>query len=231
MAGSFIIGRGTQIFIAPLQVGDELEPNPATLTIGSTAIAKGQTELTLSAALPTGVFIPKFCYLGFRASTGKEVLVQLNDDAKAGNNKITVFPTPAQIAGGSIADYPLRLANRTSADITRTGATTSSTTFDDDGWQRNLTTGLSGGISVPGNWSQLDPSYKTVIYQFAQQLNVYVWVESVKPNPDYATGTIFKGVFNVQDVPVNFAADGIVTGDINLTLTGPLVEVDPEPTP
>lgn len=231
---SFVIGRGTVIEIAPLEVGDEVEPTPATLTSQALLTAKDivpPAVLTLAAAIGAGIFIPKFTYLGFAAPNSKEVLVQLSDGAVTGELALDVFAIPAAIAASSIAKYPLRLSNRTEANLERSGNVTTLTTFDDDAWARGKTTGLSAKLSLPGAWSQLDPAYNTLEYQWTNGLDVYVWLKMLKPSADYAAGTIFKGVANIENLPVGVKADGIITGDISLSFNGRLTKVDPAPTP
>jgi hypothetical protein len=119
MGVSFYTGKGVKVFVAPLPDGVETEPIACTPTIGATAPIKGATTITLSAALPAGVFIPAQTYLNYVSSTGYEVLVQLNADAKAGDAALTTKPLPEPIAAASTAEYPLRLRARTSADLDR----------------------------------------------------------------------------------------------------------------
>jgi len=221
---NFNIGAGTKVTFYPLELGVITEPLPAIITSGAASTpviaAKGVTTIPISAALAAGVFIPAGTFLGFRSPAGKEVLVLLTADAVAADTDLTVAATPAAIAIGSIANYPLTIANRTSLDLDRSGNMASQVTFDDKGYETSLNASKSASFSIPGAWSQLDPGYNTIERLWGLDLQIFAILQFIKPNPDYSRGKIIKGVFNIESVPISIPSDGIITGDITLMLSG-----------
>lgn len=225
----FTIGRGTTVSIAPLQAGDSVEPTPAIITSTTTVAAKAAVSITVT-ALPAGTFIPKFTYLSFRSPTGKEVLVQLNADAVAAAVTLTVVPLPAAIAIGSIASFPLRVANRTAANLDRKAGTEGETTFDDDGWTSAIAVEKMADITLPGSFVPLDPAYKNLEYCYDNGLNIFLWLELLAPNGDYAKGTIFKAEYIIESLALDIGAASIIKADIGLKSNGRVIRVDPVPT-
>lgn len=227
----FVIGKGTVIEVAMLPSGIETEPTAvATLTV-TEPIAKGATSITPFTALGAGVNIPANSYLTWTApTTGKEVLVQLTSTADTGDTSMAVSATPADIADNSTTSYPLRLKSRTAANLGRSATEVNSVDFDDDAWERGLTTSLSADLEVPGNWSQLDAAYNTLEYAFNNLRQIYFWLKTPAPNSDYSAGKIYKGVASITAMPLDIPANGIITGNISLKVNGPLVMVNPTAT-
>jgi len=225
---NFSIGRGSKVLIALLPLGSSLEPVSASGTVDA-LVAKGMTSIPLSAALPANTFIPAGTSLGFTSPTGKEVVARLTNNAIAGATSLSVLATPEEIADDSTFSYPLILKNRTEAGIERSADRESSSTFESEAWAEGLATGLSASISLPGNWSQLDPSYLTAEYAFNNLREIFVWIELPKPSDAYSKGKVYKGRASITGLPVTIPAAGIITGDIELEANGPFLPVEAVP--
>jgi hypothetical protein len=224
MGTSFVIGKGTKVRIALLPLGSEVEPVPATLTIGVTPIAKditGDGTITLASALPASFKAPAGSFFQFIApTTGKSVLVQLKEDAVAGDTDLTVYSIPEAIAAASTAVYPLKLGGRTNADLDRKGKRTSTVDFDSDGYSKGLTTSIENGIKLPGNWLPQDAGFATAEFAFQELRQVYIWLELPRISDAYSKGRIYHGPASLASIPLNIAADGVITGNIEASFEG-----------
>lgn len=231
---SFVIGKGSQVDFALLPVGSRVEPTPATLTIGSSAVAKDTTApatVTITTALPSGVVIPAGSYLGFVApTTGKTVVVQLATDAEAGDTDLDVVSIPEAIAASSVAKYPLRLSGRTAANIGRTGNRISAVDFDSDGYEDGLTASIAATVELPGNWLPSDAGFSTAEYAFEKLRESYIWVTLPKSSTAYSKGRVYKGACSITALPLAVPANGIITGNITIAVNGVLERVDEVPT-
>lgn len=224
MGTSFVIGKGTKVRIAMLPLGSEIEPISATLTIGVTPIAKdiaGEATIELLAALPTGFKAPAGSFLQFVApTTGKSVLVQLKEDALATETELTVESIPEAIAASSVAVYPLKLGGRTAANLARSGNRTSTVDFDSDGYSKGLTTSIENGITFPGNWLPQDAGFATAEFAFQELRQAYIWLELPRISDAYSKGRIYHGPASLTSVPLEIAADGIITGNVEASFEG-----------
>lgn len=224
MPTPFVIGKGTKIRIALLPVGDTTEPKSATLTSSATAIAQNLTAtptISLTGTIAAGVLIPAGSFVSFKApATGKEVLVQLRADAKAGENALAVVSIPEAIAASSIAQYPLRLSGRTSADLDRKGKRTATVDFDSDGYSQGATTSIEVGIKAGGNWLPTDAGFCTAEFAFNELRTVYLWLELPKISDAYSQGRIYHGVASISSLPLKIGADNIITGDMDMNFEG-----------
>lgn len=236
-----LIGRGTQDWIALLPSGEEnvvpfASPGtPTTITL-TAAGTKGGTTLTISitpAFTNSSKKIPEGTYLLFTSSTGKEVVVQLDEDlvgATTAPTSMTVKPLPADIANGSTAPYPLRLKFRKSADLDRNVNLIKTSDFDSLGVARQIAVEIEQGLKLDGDYCALDPAYLTV--EYAQQNFNFIYVWHVLPNPDstiYSLGRQYSGVFAVGSMPLTDPADNIITSSITLAGDGLLTLTDPTP--
>jgi hypothetical protein len=219
---AFVIGKGTKVDIAMLPVGSRTQPTPTTITLAAQAAkdVDGTASITVP-ALGAGVVIPSGSFLGFvEPVTGKTVIVQLTADADAGDTTLTVREIPENIASGSVATYPLRLAGRTAANIGRSGNRVSAVDFDSDGYSDGLTTSIEQTLEVPGNWLPTDAGFATTEHAFTELRECYVWVELPKISAAYSKGRVYRGPVSVTDLPLDISADGIITGNISITFNG-----------
>lgn len=224
MTTSFLLGKGTKLEIAMLPEGSKVEPSPLTLTIGASAVAKDITSpasIPLTAALAAGKLIPAGSFLGFKApTTGKIVMVQLIEDAAAGDTELVVESIPEEIAGSSTATYPLRLSARTNANIGRSGNRVSSVDFDSGAFETGLTASISQTLEMNGNYLPNDAGFRTTEYAFTNLREVYIWVELPRSSAAYSKGKIYKGFASIGDLPIEIPADGIITGNVSLAING-----------
>lgn len=219
---SFVIGKGTKVSIALLPVGSTVEPEETTITLAAAASKDitGGATITVP-ALATGVLIPSGSYLAFVApTTGKSVLVQLTADAEATDTSLAVREIPEDIANGSVAVYPLRLAGRTAANIGRSGNRVSSVDFDSEGYSTGLTASIESTLELPGNFIPTDAGFATCEHAFLELREIYVWLELPKISSLYSKGRIYKGPASITDLPLDVGADSIVTGNISLAFNG-----------
>jgi hypothetical protein len=221
MASQIYTGKGAKIFIAPLPDGVDTEPVAATPTVATTAPAKGATTITIT-ALPADVFIPAGVYLSFKDADGYEVLVKLTADAEGGDTTLTVAPLPEGIDIGAAAEWPLRLRGRTGADLDRSGNRVTTVTFDDDAYERGLTTTISLGLSMAGNWSPLDAGYASAELWFTEgKQQCYFFLELPNPRSTvFSKGRVYKGPGSITGMPLSVPADGIITGNIDAAFNG-----------
>lgn len=219
---SFVIGKGTKVSIAMLPEGSRVEPTATTITLAAAASKDivGGASITVP-ALGAGVLIPNGSYLAFVApTTGKSVLVQLTADADAGDTTLAVREIPEDIASGSVATYPLKLAGRTAANIGRSGNRVSAVDFDSDGYSDGLTASIEQTLELPGNWVPTDAGFATAEYAFTELRECYVILELPKISSAYSKGRIYKGAASITDLPLDVAADGVITGNISITFNG-----------
>ncbi|HEY9697011.1 MAG TPA: phage tail tube protein [Trichocoleus sp.] len=219
---SFVIGRGTKVSIAMLPEGSSIEPKATTITLAAPAAKdiNGSATITVP-ALGADVLIPAGSFLAFVApTTGKSVLVQLSADAETGDTTLTVPEIPEDIATGSVAVYPLRLAGRTAANIGRSGNRVSAVDFDSDGYSTGLTASIEQTLELPGNWVPQDAGFATAEHLFTELREAYVWLELPKISAAYSKGRIYKGKASITDLPLEISADGVITGNISLTFNG-----------
>jgi hypothetical protein len=219
---SFVIGKGTKVNIAMLPEGSRVEPKATTITLAAAVVKDVDGTATVTVpALASGVLIPAGTYLAFVApTTGKSVLVQLTADAKAGDTTLAVASVPEDIATGSVASYPLRLAGRSAANIGRSGNRVSAVDFDSDGYADGLTASVEQKLELPGNWTPQDAGFATSEYAFTELRECYVWVELPKISSAYSKGRVYKGACSINDLPLEIKADGVITGNISITFNG-----------
>ncbi|MEL6215179.1 MAG: hypothetical protein AAFQ99_05825 [Pseudomonadota bacterium] len=234
MTATVATGKGTKIFVAGLPDGVETEPVAATLThqaAGATSKSSSATTITLETALPAGFFAAAGNYLSFvDPLTGNEVLVQLAQDASATDTDLNVTRVPEDIAINSTAEYPLRLRNRTTANLDRTGNRETFVTFDDDKFEKGLTTSIANGIDFDGFWSPLDAGYATMEHWFNEGFDqIYIILETRNPKPTaFTKGKIYKGPGSITSMPLPIEASSLTQGQIQAAFNGKPTIVEPE---
>lgn len=234
MTATVATGKGTKIFVAGLPDGVETEPVAATLThqaTAATAKSAAAATITLETALPAGFFAAAGNYLSFvDPVTGNEVLVQLAQDASATDTDINVTRVPENIAVNSVAEFPLRLRNRTTANLDRSGNRETFVTFDDDRFEKGLTVSLSNGIDFDGFWSPLDAGYATMEHWFNEGFaQIYIILETPNPKPTaYVKGKVYKAVGSITSMPLPLDASSLTQGQIQAAFNGKPTIVEPE---
>jgi hypothetical protein len=114
----------------------------------------------------------------------------------------------------------LRLSGRTSANLDRSGNRTSAVDFDSDGYSTGLTTSIEQKLTLNGNWLPSDAGFATAEHAFAELREVYVWLELPRISDAYSKGRIYHGPASIDSLPLEVAADGIITGNIEITFNG-----------
>lgn len=221
MATSFLIGKGTVVKIALLPIGSRVEPIAVpNIEVAADADA-GTDSISLKTALPENVLIPAGTSLKFRnPTTGDPFLSQLRQDAKAGDASLAVFALGEKIVTDSTSTYPLKLAARTAANLGRSGNRQESVNFDSDGYSDGLTTSITQTLSLPGNWLPSDDGFATAEYAFLELREVYVWLTMPKIKQAATKGRTYHGPASINSIPIDDSADGIVTGNIEVTFNG-----------
>jgi hypothetical protein len=221
---SFVIGKGTKVTIALPPLGSRVTPVEANLTTTNAVTPKdvdGAAGIILSAAIGAGILIPAGAYVNAKdQATGKEVLVQLKDDAKEGDANLSVISIPEPIAAGSVINYPLKLRGREAANLGRQGQRVSSVDFDSDGYSDGQTVSIEQTISVPGSWLPLDAGFATAEWAFNELREVYIWLELPRISAAYAKGRVYHGPASINNLPLDINAAGVIKGNIELTFNG-----------
>lgn len=228
MSTNFVIGKGTKLYVYLPGADPTVEPVAATPTVGAAGSPKGATTVTI-APLPAGTLIPSGTYLNFQEANGAEKIARLTADAVGGDTALDVAPLPEAVGAGATADWPLRLRGRTNANLDRTGNRVTAITFDDDGYENGLTSSISNGLTTDGNWLPLDAGYATVEYAFNELKEVYIKLELPVPSSAYSKGRVYKGPASITGMPLAASADGVITGNVSLSLNGKPTIDDPVP--
>lgn len=229
MSKSFIIGRGTKVFIAMPGPDASVEPVAGTVTLGAAA-TKGATSLTVTIS-PAGVLIPAGSYLQFVAANGKEVPVRVNAAATDTSTTLTVNAIPEDIPNGSVAAWPVLLRARETANVSRQGNRVNSFTFDNEGYEDGLTASITNGITANGNYLPLDAGYRMAEEAFLNLKEVYVWIQLPPPSSAYSSGAVYKGRASITSIPLDIPADNIVKANIEMAFNGKPTFLNPVPTP
>lgn len=229
MSKSFIIGRGTKVFIAMPGPDASVEPVAGTVTL-SAAATKGATSLSVTIA-PSGVLIPVGSYLQFVAPNGKEVPVRVNAGATSSTTTLTVNAIPEDIPNASVAAWPVLLRARETANVSRQGNRVNSFTFDNEGYEDGMTASITNGITANGNYLPLDAGYRMVEEAFLNLKEIYAWIELPPPSSAYSKGAVYKGRASITSIPLDVPADNIVKANIEMAFNGKPTFLNPTPTP
>lgn len=217
----FKLGRGTKIYIGLLPLNSTAEPTSApTITEDGTGVAAGATSIGLSAALGAGVFIPSGQYLTFTDSNDEATVVQLTDDAEAGDTSLTVAATQKAIAASATSEFPVRLRGRTAANLSSDGNLTEVTDFESDGYSRGIITSVGQSLDIPGNFLPDDAGVRTAQYSLREQRQVYLWLEQSQDIPGSTTGEQNKGPGSITSFGQDTPADGVMTANMGFTFFG-----------
>ncbi len=220
------IGKGTKVKISLLALGDRTKPKEVTLTSAATETAKdtiSPATVPLTGALPADAFVPAGNYVTFTAPlTGKQVTVQIIADAEEGDTSLNVSIIPEAIAASSVAEFPMKLKERTAANLGRAGNRVSATDFDSDGYADGSTTGIEQTLEIPGNWSPQDAGFATAEWGFTNAFEREFWVEEELPRISnaYSKGRVYEGPFSITNLPLEVPAAGVITGNISGAFNG-----------
>lgn len=217
------IGRGTQIFVAPLPRG-RIAPPSFEFVVGTGGADAAATTIPVSTAGLTSTIYAPF-YISFTAASGLEYLARVTADIDPGDTGLTVEPLPAAVPAAATASFPFRLKNRTSANLSDSDSQADIMIFENNGWRDQVTTILGNGLELPGHYSPKDAGWKCC-WEARQNFKEIYW-KLVLPVPEgYTTGHIFEG-FGGVTMPIEVPADGIISGNITVTSRGPVTVTEP----
>lgn len=232
----YIIGRGTQILVAPLDC-DLVFPESVIFTLQADLDpATSPTSITVSATTNTRTiraYPEKPVYLLFTdPTTGREVSVKVIDDIEPGATTLTIDGTftKREIVANSTAPFPVRLSARSAANLNPEDDTAEIESFDNDGWRDYIRTSLGQTLSCPGPYLPLDPGWLTSLSSRLTFHKIYAEIIFPKPTCDdsYTRGHRVYGAAHVTNIPIEDGAKAIITGNIDLQFCGKVTWEDPE---
>jgi len=204
------------------------DPSDMTVTV-SGDVAKGATSITVTA---TTEKMYKGQALTFVDTTGYETLAILSADAEVGASSLTVYEIPELIPDGATANFPVKLAERSSVNYSASANTAETQTGDSAGEMRMIVSGFAAKtVSTDGVFTYKNAGYETCRNCFASRERVFVRIQYPAPNPQYTTGLERNGFFVVNSLGNDASADSQITAPVELTSDGGVCEVDPVPVP
>lgn len=184
------------------------------------AVAAGATAITLLAGsgFPAGSpIVLAGQWLGFRNASGATVPVQLTtnvDPTLAEDVSLVVAPVSQAIEDGATAEYPPIVGLRTSFNLNRQGARTTSFVFERDGHETGRNATISSGFTMSGNFAPLDAGYLTMLYSWQKGLPVFLQAEYPQPDSLATRGNVVQGAGSITSIPVTTPSNEIITSDI-----------------
>ena len=221
------LGRRSDVFIARLPNGVRAKPADQTLTVATGGAAKGNTTITLSAAINTTIAAGQ--YLCFANSDGAEFIAQVTALVQSGTS-LPVAPLPEAIPAGAVAEFPTYLWDRTAADLERSYNRATFATFNTGGDEDAVVTGASRTLSLPGLYYFKNAAYLTALKAANDGAELWVRRELPPPSPAYQLGAVIEGPASVTAAPTASPVDGNVSADLTLAFNGSPTETDPVPT-
>lgn len=224
MAQKLILGKGSEVVIAPDFEGLRVAPTAQTVTVGTGGAAAGATTVPVT-ALTEDIFANTF--LQFRnPTTGAESAVHVTANAVTGATSLTVAALNEPLSAGDTAPTLIKLQNRTTANLGTNVNDITTQTFDTGIYQDGAAVGIGYTVAAGGNLSQQDAAYQQCRYCFNEAIEVYFELRLPKPL-GYARGYVFKGFASVSNAPVDVPADNLVTTPLDFTVRAKLTELYP----
>lgn len=220
-----IIGRGTKIRVAPVTV-DRIFPEAVVFTVSGVAPVAAATSITITVAPAITRTITAPFWVNFVETSGKSHLVKVTADVEVGDTTLTVSALKEGIAAGATANYPVILANRTSANLTDQDAEADVMTFENNGWKDQITTILGNGLDLSGFYSPTDAGWNICWYARQNFSEIFCEMEMRPPDSRYTKGMIVRMISGVK-MPIEAPPDNIVNTNITLMSRGPVVFIDP----
>ena len=220
-------GKETELYVAVLPRGKRIKPVKSTLV--ATAAIKGATSITVS-GLTTGT-IEKGQYLMFKGTDGSEFLCQIDATTAPNATSITVVALPEAITVGAIAEFPVYIWDRKSADIDRAYKFSGVTTYNTGGAQDGIITQIDKKMPMPGLYYFKNAGYKTIKW-CAENLREF-WITRTMnaPTDAYLSGDNLEGPAVCTSLKETAPDEGFVNADMEVAFLGRIVETDPIPVP
>lgn len=223
---TFKLGRSTTFTVAVSSPSNSLTISTAVASVAGSA-DKGDDSLTL--AFATAGQIIGNQYLTFCDGDGQERVVKVTAKAVAGVTTLAVDDLPEGIAGGSFAEYPPYLWDRTGADISRSYTNSSSATFNTGNNADGTPSGSEKSISLPGLEHYANAAYRTALLAADNEQYIHCRVVDPPPNSNFSKGKVIEGRALVTGANSTAPADGDMTADLEIIWRGAVTESDPVP--
>lgn len=201
-------------------------PTEETITLGA-AVTKADTTLDLTGN-PLGQDIAAGNYLLFTDSNGVTFPVKVTADAASGATSLTIAAADGALATAATATFPPELLDRSEVSVDETFNTSTTQSLNTGGAEVVVPTTKSVSISAPGFWFQKNAGYLTLKDKAAVSESVGLIIEY--PNQDtslYQKGEVWTGQGIITSLTTSGAADGEITNDLNLAISGTLTKTDP----
>ncbi|MGD1908159.1 MAG: hypothetical protein ACFB0C_19520 [Leptolyngbyaceae cyanobacterium] len=221
-------GKGTNVNVYLLGVGDHQTPTYEELAVGAAGAAKLATSIPLDSAL--GYKIEAGQYLTFIDANGLEYLAQLSATAAAGANSLTVEPLAVAVPGGATTESPAYLWDRTDASVSSSFNEQTVNAFNDGDNEDGVTTGFSRTMTLPGRYHFANAAYQTLLWAAERGRECWVSREFPAPNSNYQSGLIYEGPCGVTATESASGADGFVSADATVKWRGAMTITEPQPT-
>ena len=224
-----IRGSLVEIYVSALALGERTEPTADTVTVATSAPAKGATSITISAL--TTAKIVSGQWLSFTdPSDGKEYLAQLTADAVVTDTTLTVAALDESIPVGSQAEFPPYLWDRTDTTKNSSYNLASVTTFNSGGNRDGVLVSNETTLSLPGVFYRYNAAARTLVWAAQNQREVYIQRIFPGPNSAFTLGDVTKGAGTPTSVNSGSPVDGFISLDFEVALLGAVTEADPTPT-
>ncbi len=230
ICNQFQIGRNTKVFFASITPACS-EPAAAELVTGAAVTATNTAgTIALSGAITAvNFFVPMGDYLEVvNPTTGNEVLVKLAAPLKTGDASISVTRIDKAIAAASEISYPPILKRRASVTISDNGTMVNSYAFEDGGYEVSATVTREVPVDLAGDYSPGSAAFRNFRNRGKDGGLGYLWVED-PATASYAKGEIYKGVFNVGNVPKSITSTDITKSSLTGKFVGGYTIVDAVP--
>jgi hypothetical protein len=168
-------------------------------------------------------------YLCFADDNDIEVVALLRETALVGATTLSIYALTQAIVGGGRAEFPPYLWDRTSADIDRSFANSTFSTFNTGGDRDGTATTKEKNLSVPGVYNPKNAAYLTA--KRAAEDGVYIHARVVDPpldeSGDFEKFVVVEGRALVTAVSSPAPQDGFIGGDLSIAFMGAVTEGDP----
>lgn len=194
--------------------------NIMTLTVDG-AVAAGATSITLGVGegVPSGApIILAGQWLSFTNADGTVVPVKLTANVDASAAEVVTLPveeTLQDISDDATAEYPPIIGRRTNITLNRQGNRVTTYVFEGGSHESGRNATNSSGLTLDGNYSQLDAGYLTMLDSWNQGLPVFFQIEMPLPDQLATRGTVVQGAGSVTNMNVVIPADNIATGPVD----------------
>lgn len=221
-ATTFVVTTATTTFT----IANTGSTTPANITAGAVsgaAITKGLTTLTLAEPL-TGQINPGQ-FLCFADKDDIERLVEVTAKADVGATSLTVRALDEAIAGGSQAEFPPYLWDRTEASVNRSYTDQTAVTFNTGGSPDGTPDQIEKSFSLPGLAYHYNAAYQTALKAADDQKFVYIRAVYPAPNSAFKNGGITQGRALVSSANGASPASGFRSADLEINMRGVVQEI------